>query len=179
MSINRRQFVKLSSLLALSSSAQPLLASTGNSPERKLSMLNLHTGERICSTYWADGEYQMDELIRLNSLLRDHRANQTTHMDPLLLDQVHRLQQTMGHTGEVHIISGYRSPATNEKLRQMGHKTAKKSLHMQGRAIDIRLPKQNLAQVRKAALNLKAGGVGYYPSSNFIHLDTGKLRQWG
>ena len=148
-------------------------------PERKLSLLNLHTGERASSTFWAEGQYQIDELNTLNRLLRDHRNNQITSMDPQLLSNIHQLQQLVGNTDEIHIISGYRSPETNEKLRKMGHKVAKRSFHLSGQAIDLRMPKMALSTMRKVALNQRAGGVGYYPGSNFLHMDTGRVRQWG
>jgi len=178
MSVSRRQLLKFSSIAALTS-LSPLALANKQAPARSLALRNLHTGEATNATYWADGQYQMDELSQLNRLLRDHRNDQVTQMDPLLLDDIHRLQARMNHSGEIHIISGYRSPESNEKLRKMGHNVAKKSFHLQGRAIDLRLPKQALPEVHRAALNLRAGGVGYYPRSNFIHLDTGRVRRWG
>ena len=111
-------------------------------------------------------------------MLRDHRSDELTAMDPSLLDLLYNLQQkTQGH-GPFHVISGYRSPSTNNKLRKNSKGVAKKSLHMQGRAIDIRLPGSELKTLQHAALSLQAGGVGYYPKSNFIHLDTGRVRFW-
>jgi len=178
MSVSRRQFLQFSSAAALTS-LSPLALSSQQTPARTLALRNLHTGEATHATYWADGQYQMDELAQLNRLLRDHRNDQVAEMDPLLLDNIHRLQAHMNYSGEVHIISGYRSPESNEKLRKMGHRVAKKSFHLQGRAIDLRLPKQALPEVHRAALNMRAGGVGYYPHSNFIHLDTGRVRRWG
>ena len=99
-------------------------------------------------------------------------------MDTKLFDQMYLLQQTTGVNGSFQIISAYRSPATNEKLRAKSNGVAKRSLHMQGRAIDIRLPGCDLKNLRNAALDLKAGGVGYYAKSNFIHIDTGRVRRW-
>lgn len=159
----------------------PLTLAASHKPQRpkRLQLRNLHTNEAVDSIYWADGHYQLDALEDLNRCLRDHRSGQVTQMDTLLLDNLYDLQQQMQHRGEIHIISGYRSPKTNNLLRQQGHGVAKKSFHMSGRAIDLRLPNQKLSQVRKAALQLRSGGVGYYPKSDFLHLDTGRVRQWG
>jgi uncharacterized protein YcbK (DUF882 family) len=178
MSVSRRQLLKFASTATLVSLSPRVLAKQ-QAPARSLALRNLHTGEATTATYWADGQYQLDELTQLNRLLRDHRNDQITEMDPVLLDNIHRLQARMDYAGEIHIISGYRSPESNEKLRKMGHAVAKKSMHLEGRAIDLRLPNQALPDVHRAALNLRAGGVGYYPRSNFIHLDTGRVRRWG
>lgn len=144
-----------------------------------MQLRNLHTDEVVSATYWEKGQYQLDSLEEINRVLRDHRANAVTHIDPILLDQLHQLQSNLGHRGELHIISAYRSPETNAKLLQQGHKVAKRSFHMQGRAIDIRVPGVHLRTTQKAALAMQAGGVGYYPRSGFIHLDTGRVRRWG
>ena len=115
----------------------------------------------------------------VNRVLRDHRSGDFYPMDPDLLDTLYLLQQSVGVSGAFHIISGYRSPSTNEKLRASGGGgVAKRSLHMQGKAVDIRLPGCGLKDLRNAALELKAGGVGYYAKSNFIHVDTGRVRRW-
>ncbi|GAA5315867.1 MAG: DUF882 domain-containing protein [Candidatus Pelagadaptatus aseana] len=144
-----------------------------------MDLLHLHTGERLTTRYWEQGHYHADALSEINHFFRDHRNNQIAGIDPALLDSIHQLQQHLDYQGEIHIISGYRSPETNEKLRQQGRGVAKRSFHLQGRAIDLRLPKADLSDVRKAALALHNGGVGYYPNSNFLHLDTGRKRQWG
>ena len=147
--------------------------------ERRLSLRNLHTGERLTTTYWADGDYLKEELVAVNRLLRDHRNGEVSPIDHKLLDRLHALQQTLGHDGDYQVISGYRSPASNARLQQASNGgVAKRSLHMQGRAIDIRLPGVELNQLRQAALSQQAGGVGYYPKSNFVHLDTGRPRFW-
>ncbi len=148
-------------------------------PERKLSLLNLHTGEHLNTTYWAEGQYQTSELKAINHLLRDHRTGDDYDMDNELLDLLNVLHKKMDTTQEFHIISGYRSPKTNAALSQNSNGVAKKSLHMEGKAIDIRLPGCKLSDLRKAALDCQAGGVGYYPKSDFIHLDTGNVRRWG
>jgi uncharacterized protein YcbK (DUF882 family) len=146
--------------------------------ERSLALTHLHTGESLKTTFWVDGEYLEDEITAINKLLRDHRSGAVYGMDTKLFDQMYLLQQTTGVNGSFQIISAYRSPATNEKLRAKSNGVAKRSLHMQGRAIDIRLPGCDLKNLRNAALDLKAGGVGYYAKSNFIHIDTGRVRRW-
>ncbi len=147
--------------------------------ERKLSLLNLHTGERLNATYWADGQYQSSELEAINHILRDHRTGDVTRMDRNLLELLNVLHQQMGSKQAFQIISAYRSPKTNAALSQKSNGVAKKSLHMQGKAIDIRLPDCQLSDLRKAAINCQTGGVGYYQKSNFIHIDTGRIRHWG
>lgn len=147
-------------------------------PERKLTFLNLHTNERVQATYWADGDYLSDGLLAIEKVLRDHRTGETYPIDHELLNMLQRLQYKMDTQREFHVISGYRSPKTNAQLSANSSGVAKRSLHMQGKAIDIRLPGHALADLRKAALALEAGGVGYYPRSDFIHFDTGRVRQW-
>lgn len=147
--------------------------------ERRLSFYNLHTGENLSATYWADGAYVEEELAAINRLLRDHRSGEVSAIDRKLLDRLYSLQQQLGKSGSYQVISGYRSPTTNARLQKASNGgVAKRSLHMQGRAIDIRLPGVELKHLRQVALNQKAGGVGYYPKSNFVHLDTGRTRFW-
>ncbi|MDD9156911.1 YcbK family protein [Aliivibrio sp. S4TY2] len=146
---------------------------------RKLALNNLHTGEELQTEYFNGRGYQSAELAKLNHLCRDFRRNESIEMDKRLFDQLSAIQNVIGCDTQVQIISGYRSPATNEMLRGKSHGgVAKKSLHMLGRAMDFRLEGVPLAEVRKAALSLKAGGVGYYPGSNFVHIDTGRVRFW-
>lgn len=155
-----------------------LQASLHRPPDRSLAFRNLHTGESLRSTYWAEGDYLQDELKGVNQVLRDHRSGEIHPMDPRLLDLLYMVQQAVGVSGAFHIISGYRSPQTNRKLRTSSSGVAKRSLHMQGKAIDIRLPGCELKHLRDAAVSLQAGGVGYYARSNFIHVDTGRVRRW-
>ncbi|WP_072054458.1 YcbK family protein [Aliivibrio fischeri] len=146
---------------------------------RKLALNNLHTGEELQTEYFNGRGYQSAELAKLNHLCRDFRRNESIEMDKRLFDQLSAIQKVIGCDTQVQIISGYRSPATNEMLRGKSHGgVAKKSLHMLGKAMDFRLEGVPLAEVRKAALSLKAGGVGYYPGSNFVHIDTGRVRFW-
>jgi len=174
----RRRFLQtlLGTTAALASPS--LLASLQQAPERSLVFKNLHTGESLRSTFWAEGRYLDAGLQAVDRILRDHRSGEVHRMDPKLLDLLFALQQSVGVGGAFHVISGYRSPATNRKLQASSSGVAKRSLHMQGRAIDIRLPGCDLAQLRKAALSLRAGGVGYYAKSDFIHVDTGRVRRW-
>lgn len=141
-------------------------------------MRNLHTGERLNASYWSNGGYKSSGLKQFNRLLRDHRANEVTRMDPKLFDIVYKLKEKLNFNGEVEIISGYRSVKTNEKLRAAGRGVARRSYHTRGMALDIRMPGVPLSKLRRAALDLKAGGVGYYPKSNFVHVDTGPVRRW-
>ncbi len=161
------------------SSASRLMNQAITQPERKLSLLNLHTGEQLNATYWAEGQYQHSELKAINHLLRDHRTGDAYPMDKDLLDLLHALHQKVDSKQAFQIISGYRSPKTNAALNKKSNGVAKKSLHMQGKAIDIRLPGCALSDLRKAAIDCQTGGVGYYPKSDFIHVDTGRVRRWG
>ena len=176
--ISRRKFLQAATGTAAILAAPVALAKPGHQGERILQMQNLHTGEKIKATYWADGQYIAEEMAAINRVLRDHRSNETYKMDQRLFDLLHLLQEKVDKQGSYQVISGYRSPNTNAMLNRKSSGVAKRSLHMQGRAIDIRLPGVELKHLRQAALNLKAGGVGYYPKSNFIHVDTGRTRFW-
>jgi len=156
-------------------------ATTRAVPLRTLSFFHTHTGERLKSTYASAGSYQPDALRDINHLLRDFRVNEIKPIDPSLLDLLHELAGTLETDQPFHVISGYRSPATNAMLRERGGAhtgVASHSLHMEGKAIDIRLPGIKLGQLHEAARALKLGGVGFYPDLNFVHVDTGRIRQW-
>lgn len=146
--------------------------------DRRLQFFHLHTGERLDTAYQAGGEIDPGALAEVNWFLRDFRNDQQTDIDVALLDILYRLTGQLDTAKPVHIVSAYRSPETNEMLIRNGHGVARKSFHLSGRAIDIRIPGRRLHDVRKAALSLAAGGVGYYPRSNFLHLDTGRVRRW-
>lgn len=177
--ISRRTFLQGVAVAGASLIAPAAMAKAVQSGERRLSLYNLHTGEKLSTAYWADGEYLNDELVAFNQLLRDHRNGEVSPIDHKLLDRLYNLQQQLGHKGSYQVISGYRSATSNAKLQRVSNGgVAKRSLHMQGRAIDIRLPGVELNHLRQAALSQKAGGVGYYQKSNFIHLDTGRTRFW-
>lgn len=177
--INKRNFLKFTAVTLATSLTSPALLARNLSPrERELQFYNLHTGEALKAKYWVDGDFVDSELSAINHLLRDHRSGDVAAIDRQLLHTLYELQQKVEKSGPFHVISGYRSPKTNSRLRQSGGGVAKRSLHMRGKAIDIRLPGVDLAQLRRAALKIRAGGVGYYPKSNFIHLDTGRQRFW-
>ena len=146
---------------------------------RSLAFDHTHTGERISLIYAVDDQYVPDSLVAFNHLLRDHYSGQVGAIDPRLFDLLHQLQQTLGVEEAFSVISGYRDPATNSMLqRTRGGGVAKHSLHMEGKAIDIRLAGVPLEDLRDASLSLKLGGVGFYPREQFVHVDTGRLRNW-
>ncbi len=156
----------------------PLEAAVRRMPERSLHLYNTHTGESLKTVYWADGRYHTKSITQISRFLRDHRNGAVHPIDPRLLDLVVSVQRKVGAKGAVHIISGYRSPATNAMLASYSDGVASHSLHMEGRAVDIRLPGHSIRHVGRAALSLKAGGVGAYPASDFVHIDTGRIRTW-
>jgi uncharacterized protein YcbK (DUF882 family) len=160
--------------------AAPALLAEGAlaSAPRHLSLLNLHTGEKLVATYFEGGRYLPDALAALDRVLRDHRTGAVHPMAPGLLDLVAGLASQAGRPDAVQVISGYRSPASNAALHANSSGVATRSLHMQGMAMDIRIPGVSLARLRDTALALGRGGVGYYPDSDFVHVDVGKVRHW-
>jgi uncharacterized protein YcbK (DUF882 family) len=146
---------------------------------RSIAFRSLHTGEEVAATYLRDGILQPDGLQTLNHLLRDWRSGEVWEMDPQLFDLLYALRSRLDSKQPFELISGYRSPQTNAGLAANSGGVAKRSLHMQGKATDIRLPERDLKAVHKAALSLQAGGVGLYSKSGFVHVDTGRVRQWG
>ena len=175
----RRSFLK-SSVVLTSAIGMPALAKAAQSApaERTLRLYNTHTGESLRSVFWAEGQFIPDALKDINKLLRDHRNDKIAEMDPKLILLLNDVSDKFGDNQVLHIISGYRSPESNAKLAAASNGVAKHSMHMDGKAIDIRLPGKNLAQLHKAAMSMKAGGVGYYPDSQFVHMDTGRVRYW-
>ena len=146
--------------------------------ERVLSFFNTHTSERLTLPYFADGSYLGGALARLESFLRDHRTGEQHPIDPKLFDLLHELRLATGARDPFQVISCYRSPATNAVLRSTGGGVASKSMHVEGRAIDVRLSGVRTTVLRDAALELRRGGVGYYRDSDFVHVDTGRVRTW-
>jgi len=155
--------------------ARPLLAGPRS---RGLSFRHLHTGEALSITYVEGGQVLPEALARIDHVLRDHYDGSIHPIDLDLLDILHAVRRETGTSSPFQVISGYRSPATNQMLRQRSPGVSKNSLHMQGRAIDIRLPDVDTATLRDAGLAVALGGVGYYGSSDFVHLDTGRVRRW-
>ncbi len=145
---------------------------------RTLSFYHTHTGERLRLTYAEQGEHIPEALDEITHFLRDFRTGDHHPIDPALLDVLHQLRVQAGDRGTYEIISAFRSPRTNEMLRDKSDGVAQRSLHMEGRAIDVRLRGVPTARLREMALKLKAGGVGYYERSDFIHVDTGRVRYW-
>ncbi|WP_420878306.1 DUF882 domain-containing protein [Sphingobium yanoikuyae] len=149
-------------------------------PERRLAFRNLHNSEHIDICYFSGGRFRRDGIAELNHFMRDWRTGEAIRMDTSLLDTLVHLQAATGADKRAYftLISGYRSPKTNGRLHRNSTGVASKSQHMLGKAVDIRLKNIRLANLHKAALSLRAGGVGYYPESNFVHVDTGRVRHW-
>lgn len=180
-SLSRRRFLACSGL-ALAASLMPsaVFAHLRRSvtPEKSLAFYNTHTGESLKTIYWVQGEYVAEALGEINHLLRDYRVDEIRAIDPELLDLLFAMRTRLETRQPFHIISGYRSPTTNDQLHQQSRKVAKDSLHVVGKAVDIRLPGTSAATVQRVAMALQRGGVGYYPRSNFVHVDTGRVRSW-
>lgn len=168
----------LASAAALPRRAHALPAPSPSLGERGLAFENLHTGETLRTVYWEKGRYLEQPLRDIEHLLRDFRSGEAHPIDVGLLDLLHTLGRRLDCTRPIQVISGYRSPRTNAALRARSPGVARASLHMQGMATDIRLPGRDLRQVRDLALALGRGGVGFYPSSNFVHVDIGPVRHW-
>jgi uncharacterized protein YcbK (DUF882 family) len=186
LTLNRRKFLKLGYNCATTAATgclfpRLLLAKPSRSlASKRLSFYSLHTGESLKITYAVDGKYIPDALHAIDHILRDHRTGEIKAIDNRLLDLLH----TISHKIELkarhsfHIISGYRSVQTNAMLQKKGRGVVKNSYHIKGQAVDFRVPPFRLAHLQKVALRLQAGGVGYYPRSNFLHVDVGKFRYW-
>ena len=148
--------------------------------ERALSFYHTHTRQHLDVIYWKDGEYVGAALDDINEFLSDFRTGDIAEIDPTLLDLIYDVRESLGGEGTYHIISAYRSSKTNEMLRNRSASSgvAKKSQHVLGKAIDVRLEGVRTAQLRDAAIRLQRGGVGYYKQSDFVHMDTGRVRRW-
>ncbi len=172
--LSRRKFLVLASSFMAVTAVSPLSAATSRAlvPARKLSLYNIHTGEDFEGAFWRGGHYDEKALMRLAHVLRDRRNNKRHPIDPKLFDLMHKLQSTLGTKDPYHIICGYRSAESNAKMHKASKGVAKNSQHVQGKAIDLRLEHVSLKELSNAARSLKAGGVGYYPKSNFVHIDT-------
>jgi uncharacterized protein YcbK (DUF882 family) len=177
--LSRRQLLRQSVRVAALGAGAVLVAPARAAQSRSLALVHTHTGERIALSYSDGLAYDPAALAALNHFLRDHYSGDVGVIDPALFDQLHRLQGALQVQRPYEVISGYRCPATNDRLRSSrGGGVARHSLHMEGRAIDVRLPGVALTDLRDAALALRAGGVGFYPGERFVHLDNGRVRTW-
>jgi len=173
--MNRRYFLGLS----LSAVAAPALARRPAERPRALSLHHMHTDERVSLVYRVGDHYKRSALQELNWFLRDFRTGDKVAIDPQLFDLLYDVKASLGDTeARYEILSAYRSPQTNAMLRRTGHRVARNSLHLSGQAIDVRFPDLATREIRDAALALGRGGVGYYPGSDFVHIDTGAVRHW-
>ena len=178
--VDRRQLLKIGAVATVTSLfGHPVVAKASQMllPNREISLYNTHTGEKLTAEYFTAGKYAEDALQEINHILRDFRTGEVKSIDTELLDLLHDITAKTKPGAQIHIISGFRSPATNQSLTQNGG-VAKHSLHMDGKAIDLRIPGYDLSTLRKVALSMESGGVGYYEKSNFVHVDTGRVRFW-
>ena len=180
--IDRRQVLKLGLAGFLATSvpllSSPAQAARGRSDAWRVSFRQAHTGESFNGVYRVGSRYLPEAFERLNYVLRDFRTGEVFPMDPRVLDVLSLVQERARTGRPFEVLSGYRSPKTNANLRQASTGVAKNSFHMYGQALDIRAPGMGTANLRKTAMGLKAGGVGYYPKSGFVHIDTGRVRSW-
>ena len=146
--------------------------------EKSVGFYHIHTGERLRMVYWRHGQYVPGALREVDYLLRDYHTDEVKRIDPQMLDLLYAMRTLLDTNEPFQVLSGYRSPATNAELRRHDRAVAVHSLHMEGKAVDIRLPGRTLVGVRRAALAVQAGGVGYYPQKHFLHVDTGSVRSW-
>jgi uncharacterized protein YcbK (DUF882 family) len=173
----RRTFL-ISALGAGAGLVLPAMPALATPAPRQLAFKNLHTHETLQTTYWAGGHYRQTACRRIDRLLRDHRTGEVALISRRLLDALYQLHARIGSDAPFEVVSGYRSPKTNARLAAASNGVARRSLHMRGMAIDIRLPDCPLKRLRAEAARMKAGGVGYYPRSGFIHMDVGRVRYW-
>src|SRR5215475_8774902 len=178
-SISRRRFLRFGALAAAVSCVPcPALALERTSLrfERSLDFYNVNTGESLSTVYWIKGKYLPLSLRDINYVLRDHHADHVKPIDPQLLDLLYTIDKIVGLRDAFHVLSAYRSPATNARLRRASSGVAEHSMHMEGKAIDVRFVGGDLQRVHRLATDLQWGGVGYYPWATFVHLDTGPVR---
>ena len=181
MYCNRRRFLKIGALSTVSSLfPMPALASINRflTPKRRLSLYNTHTDEKLEVCYYTRGRYQPGALRKISYIFRDHYSGEIKPIHKDLIDFLHTISKTVGDGVQFHIISGYRSPETNTMLRKNSRAVARNSLHMQGKAADIRIPDYDTKRLSRICIKIQTGGVGYYPKSDFVHVDTGIVRRW-
>jgi uncharacterized protein YcbK (DUF882 family) len=177
--LSRRKFIQIGLTAAACCVSAPTLASIPHiKGVRNLAFHNLHTDEKLRISYWKDGAYDRKALARINHILRDHYSGDAASMSPRLIDLLYDLQYKVNNDKPVEIISGYRSPQTNMVLARARDGIAKNSYHTRGMAMDIRMTGTSLPKIHNVALAMRRGGVGYYPDSQFVHIDVGPLRRW-
>jgi uncharacterized protein YcbK (DUF882 family) len=176
--INRRGFMRGIGAVCGAAAAVRATGVLANTGTRSVAFVHTHTGESLNATYWRDGAYQEESLARVNRLLRDFRTQEEHVIDPSLLDVLFDLQTLAGTDRPFQVISGYRSPRTNEMLRENSDGVAQHSMHLVGKAIDIRLDAFPTRHLGELARSLGRGGVGFYQASDFVHVDTGRVRYW-
>jgi uncharacterized protein YcbK (DUF882 family) len=179
--MNRRGFIRFVVFSGLASlSPGPVFGAICDcvAPERALSLYNPNTKESFDTVYWSNGRYVQEALTEINYIMRDRRTGEIKPIDISLLDLLYAIGMKLKTQEPFHIISGYRNRKTNQLLCNCGKGAAKNSFHIQGKAADIRLPGCRLSSLRRVAFNLRAGGVGYYPRSRFVHVDVGPIRYW-
>ncbi|CAG7857097.1 hypothetical protein MCAMS1_01817 [biofilm metagenome] len=177
---SKRKFLKNLTFGSIALMTTPKLAHAAfyGYGHKSLVLEHHHTGEFLNITYYSQGRYIYGALDEISYFLRDYHTNETHPVDPYLLDQLHDVKLMLGTKKPFHVVSGYRSPETNANLRRHSRGVARQSLHMAGKAIDIRIEGITARDIRDAGLILQRGGVGYYPGQNFVHLDTGDIRTW-
>lgn len=178
--LTRRAFLTRAGLAAVGTLLMPKadVLAQAFSRERTISLHNVHTDEELTITCCPQQNYDRQTLQRFNEFLRDHHSEEIRDMDPALLDLLYAVSVFTGSTGTFKILSGYRSQETNDWLRKMRHGVAEHSMHIEGKAVDIRMSDVDIRTIRDVGLALQQGGVGYYPRSGFVHLDTGRIRSW-
>lgn len=176
--IQQRLLALLVSLALVAAVALTLRRDAIAADERRLSFYHTHTHERLDTVFFKDGEYIEPALEEVNRFLADFRTGDVAVIDPKLLDLIYEIRESLGSNGTYEVISAYRSPTTNKMLRSSSRSVAKNSQHLLGTAIDVRLDDVPTKKLRDAALAMKKGGVGYYRISNFVHIDTGRVRRW-
>jgi len=147
-------------------------------PEKAVALYNSHTGESLNAIYWVRGQYLPEALSAVDRVLRDHRTDEIKSIDPQVLDLLYAINEELECHRPFYIISAYRSPTTNAYLRFMSRRVAEHSLHMDGKAVDLRLPGWASYTLKRVAVDLQMGGVGYYPRADFVHVDVGPVRYW-
>lgn len=180
--INRRSILRAGGIIAAATAlwwpreaaAAPIAFAKG----RELQLKNAHTGENFRGEYWYDGRYNSDAFRDIKKFMRDHRTGEIFPIDPRLIDVLFVLHHRLGKNTPFTLYSGYRSPKSNAQLREESSGVAKKSLHMLGQAADIGLEGMSTQSIAAQAKSLQAGGVGHYPASRFVHVDTGRVRSW-